>query len=149
MSFIFFLFWAVFWVSVAALFYTYLEYVLLLWLVALVYSHPLRTHEDALPRVSLVVPAYNEVAVLERKLGNALATDYPSDRFDVALISDGSTEETNRILGEWAQRDHRVHCWISPVNEGKDASLMQYMPERSGDILIFSDANSFYPPARW
>lgn len=145
MTWLFSLSETLFWLSVVAIVYAYLGYVILLWVLSLLFSRPLNTR-DSVPPVSLVIAAYNEEAVLESKLENALAMKYPPDRLEIAVISDGSTDGTNRIIQSWAKRDSRVRAWINPVNQGKDASLIQYVPRLAGDILLFSDANCFYPP---
>lgn len=129
--------------SAFLLFYTYLGYTGLLYVVSKVYARPVKKNE-ILPSVSLVIVACNEEVVLGRKLENALSLDYPRDLLVVAVISDGSTDRTNEIIHAHAEADSRVRPMISPVNQGKDACLAQFVPELTSDLLVFSDANSFY-----
>ncbi len=102
------------------------------------------TKEDILPSISLVIAAYNEEAVLGRKLENALSLNYPPDLLEIVVISDGSTDKTNEIIHSYSNADSRVRALISPINQGKDACLAQYVPDLSSDLLVFTDANSFY-----
>jgi len=66
----------IFWVSAAVIAYVYIGYPALLWLVARLVRHP-QERRPIEPKVSLLVPAYNEAAVIEAKVRNALALDYP------------------------------------------------------------------------
>lgn len=129
--------------SAFLLFYTYLGYTGLLYVVSRLYARPVKK-EDILPNISLVIVAYNEEAVLGRKLENALSLDYPPDLLEVVVISDGSTDGTNELIRGAAEADSRVRAMISPTNQGKDACLAQFVPELTRDLLVFSDANSFY-----
>jgi len=99
--------------------------------------------EDALPRVSLVVAAYNEASCIEQKLRNSLALDYPSGRFEVLVGSDGSTDGTDeRVL---ACPDGRVRLSAAPRG-GKTSVLNRCIPLAQGDIVLLSDANTMIEP---
>src|SRR6185369_11139147 len=88
-----------FWLSAGLVVYTHLGYPLVLWVLARLHvgdrpqleRHPDR---DAVPTVSLIVPAYDEEEVIAEKVANALALDYPRDRLQVIVASDGSTDAT-------------------------------------------------------
>ena len=62
----------------------------------------------SLPTVSLVVAAYNEASCIRQKLENSLALDYPADRFEVVIGSDGSTDGTDDIVRACADRRVRL-----------------------------------------
>ncbi|MCP3169765.1 glycosyltransferase family 2 protein [Myxococcus qinghaiensis] len=103
----------------------------------------LATGRGPAPSVSLVVAAYNEVSCIEQKLENSLALDYPADRFEVVIGSDGSTDGTNeRVL---QCRDERVRLSPAP-RAGKTTVLNRCIPTAKGDIVVLSDANTMIEP---
>ncbi|HZA12863.1 MAG TPA: glycosyltransferase family 2 protein [Myxococcaceae bacterium] len=94
---------------------------------------------DVAPPVSLVVAAYNEEPCIAEKLHNSLALDYPKDRFEVVIGSDGSTDRTDEIV-EGCQ-DSRVRL-SAAERAGKTSVLNRCVPNVKGDIVILSDANT-------
>jgi cellulose synthase/poly-beta-1,6-N-acetylglucosamine synthase-like glycosyltransferase len=130
--------------SLGALLYVYVGYpVLLQMLVWVRGARPVRrgTH---LPRVTLIVSAYNEAGVIGRKLQNALSLDYPADLFEIVVVSDCSTDGTDEIVQ--AVPDSRVLLARQPERRGKTAGLNRTVPHVAGDIVVFSDANAMYEP---
>lgn len=126
------------------LLYTFIGYpVLLRVIVRLRGAKPVRLG-DALPRVTLIVSAYNEAAVMRQKLENALALDYPTDRLEIVVISDASTDATDSIVKEYASRGVRLAR--QEQRRGKTAGLNAVVPHVSGEIVVFSDANAMYAP---
>jgi len=97
-----------------------------------------------MPSVSLVISVYNEERIVARKIDNTLELDYPSNLLEIAVISDGSTDGTNKIIQEYAQKGDRIRPFIVPTNKGKTACLNDFVPKLSGEVILFSDANSFY-----
>jgi len=132
-----------FWLAILAVLYAHPGYIGLLWLLTLIKNNPVKK-QDITPSVSLVISAYNEEKVLARKIQNALDLDYPENLLEIAIISDGSTDRTNDIIREYADRDSRILPCIVPVNKGKDACLNDFVPELRGEVILFSDATSFY-----
>ena len=100
---------------------------------------------DATPSVVLVVSAHDEEAVIRRRIGNALALDYPEDRLDVVVASDGSTDLTDGIVGEIAAGNSRVRLLQCP-REGKVAAQHRAVRATESDVLAFTDANSAWEP---
>ncbi|MGQ0504234.1 MAG: glycosyltransferase family 2 protein [Myxococcaceae bacterium] len=92
-----------------------------------------------LPQVSLVVAAYNEASCVGQKLFNSLALDYPMDRLEVLVGSDGSTDRTNEIV--LASRDPRVKL-SNADRGGKTTVLNRCIPMATGDIVVLTDANT-------
>ena len=135
---------AVFWVSAALIVYTHLGYPLLLrLLVALRRSPPTPAApaEDGLPRVSLIVAAYDEEEVIADKVANALALDYPRERLELIVASDGAgdaTAERARAAG--------ADLVLELPRGGKLATQNAAAERASGEILAFSDANSAWEP---
>jgi cellulose synthase/poly-beta-1,6-N-acetylglucosamine synthase-like glycosyltransferase len=136
-----------FWLALSVLGYQYVGYPLALAGLAMIRGRrrPAGFASDAeLPRVTLVISAYNEAEVLERKLKNALALDYPKDRFEIVVASDGSTDATNAIAHSFAGDGVVLHEY--PVNRGKNLCLNDTMPRATGDVIVFTDANGMYRP---
>jgi cellulose synthase/poly-beta-1,6-N-acetylglucosamine synthase-like glycosyltransferase len=98
--------------------------------------------EDRLPAVSLVISAYNEDKVLRRKLENTLGIDYPRDRLETIVVSDGSTDGTEAIAREYAGRGVRLEAFQG--RQGKVACLNLVLPGIRSEIIVLSDANSMY-----
>lgn len=125
--------------------YAYIGYPLLLFLLSLV-RH--RTHEpDAgfTPGLSIIVPAHNEAAVIGAKLENLLGQDYPADRLEIIVASDGSDDETENIVTCISQRDPRVRLLDLP-RRGKANALNAAAAIAREEVLIFSDANALLDP---
>ncbi|MBU8897468.1 glycosyltransferase family 2 protein [Corallococcus sp. H22C18031201] len=141
-----------FWCSALLLAHTYFLYPLCLFVlegIARVAQdiRRMRSGEEApgeramgpLPTVSLVVAAYNEASCIEQKLENSLALDYPADRFEVLIGSDGSSDGTDALVGQC--RDERVRLSPAP-RAGKTTVLNRCIPTARGDIVLLSDANT-------
>ncbi|RPI74743.1 MAG: glycosyltransferase [Desulfobacteraceae bacterium] len=133
----------IFWLSLFSVLYAYIGYVGVLWFMTLIKANPIKKEAIA-PRVSLVISAYNEEKVLAQKIQNSLELDYPRHLLQIAVISDGSTDRTNDIIRDYADRDPRILPCIVARNQGKDSCLNDFVPMLDGEIILFSDANSFY-----
>jgi len=130
----------VFWGAIAMAAWTYVLFPACLWLRARLRPRLYRVG-DATPGVSLVICAYNEEASLRARLENALALDYPSDRLEVIVASDGSTDDTNAIVRGFASRGVRL---LALPRQGKIPALNTAVAAARGEVLVFSDANSSY-----
>ncbi|MFQ5877221.1 MAG: glycosyltransferase family 2 protein [Acidobacteriota bacterium] len=97
---------------------------------------------DRTPSVSLLISAYNEEAVIRRKLENTLALDYPADRLDRIVISDGSTDRTEPIAREFGHRGIQLRAFKG--RRGKVSCLNEVIPTLKSDVVVMSDANSIY-----
>jgi len=126
---------ALFWISVGLLVYTHVGYPLLLTL--LPKRRAALPFQDLTPSVSLVIAAYNEGAVIERKIENARGLDYP--RLEVIVASDGSTDET-------VARAAGADVVLDLPRGGKVRAQDAAVERASGDVVAFSDANSFWQP---
>jgi cellulose synthase/poly-beta-1,6-N-acetylglucosamine synthase-like glycosyltransferase len=96
------------------------------------------------PSVTLVISAYNEEGVLRQKLENVLGLNYPTDRLEIVVASDGSRDATVAIAREFESRGVVVHDY--QPNRGKNAALNDTVPQARGDIIVFTDANGMYRP---
>ena len=138
---------AIFWLSAALAVYVYAGYPLLLAVLRRVAKRPV-AKAPIEPRVSLLVAAYNEADVIEAKIRNALALDYPADRLEIAIACDGPNDGTTAIAQRVAAEigGGRVHVFAYPVNRGKLYALNDTIPQLTGDIVAFSDASSMLAP---
>ena len=132
-----------FWVSAGLLVYTHVGYPALLWLLA----RPRGPEDDVAqvaeprPSVSLIVAAHDEEASIVRWVRSTLAFDYPRERLEVVVVSDGSTDRTL----EWAAKAG-ADLVLEVPRDGKVAALNAAVERARGEVLAFSDANSIWEP---
>lgn len=132
-----------FWASLAALVYTYAGYPLLIAIVGLLRPRLVR-RKDYLPQVSVIITAYNEERDLAAKLENTLALDYPRELLEIIVASDCSSDRTDQIGLEFADRG--VKLVRQSQRLGKTAAQNAAVAEAGGEIILFSDATSNYQP---
>jgi biofilm PGA synthesis N-glycosyltransferase PgaC len=129
--------WA-FWAATGLIAYTYVGYACLLRLCAIWRSRPVKRGVSR-PFVSVVMVVRNEEQVLEDKLGNLLGLDYPSDEWEIVVVSDGSTDRTEAILRDHA-KNPRVQAIMNQLSQGKAAGLNDAIALARGEIIAFTDA---------
>jgi cellulose synthase/poly-beta-1,6-N-acetylglucosamine synthase-like glycosyltransferase len=134
----------VFWACVALLLHTHVGYPLTLWLLSRAKRRrkpgPTKAHDaEAPPSVSLIVAAHDEEGVIEGKLREALALDYPRERLEVIVASDGSEDRTAELA-----REAGADLVLELPRVGKLAAQNAAVDRSRGEVLAFSDAN-----ARW
>ena len=128
--------------SLAALFYVYVGYLLLLHLIVRIRgARPIR-RAPITPSLTLIISAYNEAEVIRKKIENALALEYPEERREIVVVSDASDDATDGIVGEYASRG--VRLFRQTERRGKTAGLNAVLPTVRGEVVVFSDANAIY-----
>jgi glycosyltransferase involved in cell wall biosynthesis len=135
---------AMFWGSLGALAWTHAGYPAAIGALARLRPRPVRKDEIT-PSVALVVSAHDEEAVIGRRLENLLELDYPADRLEIVVASDGSTDGTDAFVEEIAAREPRVRLLRCP-REGKVAAQHRSVRETASDVLAFTDANTEWKP---
>ncbi|HXV58818.1 MAG TPA: glycosyltransferase [Gaiellaceae bacterium] len=133
-----------FWLSAGALAWTHAGYPLAAAALARRRPRPVRKG-SATPLVTVVVAAHDEEDVIERRLENLLALDYPADRLEVVVVSDGSRDATDELVEAVAARDPRVRL-LRRERGGKTAAQDAAVAAGRGEIVAFSDANSTWAP---
>ena len=133
-----------FWGSLAALAWTHAGYPLAVAAAARLRPRPVRKG-DSTPAVTVVVAAWNEEAVVERRLENLLSLDYPADLVEIVVASDASSDGTDAIVERVAAREPRVRLLRCPRG-GKVAAQNRAVRESSKEVLAFSDANATWAP---
>ena len=134
----------IFWSAAALIFYTYAGYPVLLWLRSKLRRKPVRL-APATPSISVILIVRNEEMVLPAKLRNLASLDYPEERIEFVVVSDGSTDRTNEILREHAS-DQRLHVITHSESRGKAAGLNDAYQAASGEIVVFTDARQMLEP---
>jgi cellulose synthase/poly-beta-1,6-N-acetylglucosamine synthase-like glycosyltransferase len=129
--------------ALAVIVWVYVGYPMVLGLVAALRRKPVG-RAPVRPTVSLVICAYNEERDIRRKLDECLATDYPADRLEIIVASDGSTDRTDAIVREFAPR---VRLLRVEGRGGKTIAQNAAVAEATGDILVFSDVTTIYTSA--
>jgi cellulose synthase/poly-beta-1,6-N-acetylglucosamine synthase-like glycosyltransferase len=133
-----------FWLCVALIVYSYAGYPVVVWCLSRLFgraptSRQLADHE--LPCVSLLIAAHNEEKVIARRIANALELDYPPERLEIVIASDGSSDTTARIVSDVT--DPRIRLLASPIRRGKASVLNAAFRAVRGEIVLLSDANTF------
>ena len=133
-------------VALAVLVYTYAGYPALLALLRR--ARPLRPRHDPTwtPTVTACVAAYNCEACLEAKLASLTALDYPADKLDILVYSDGSTDRTDAIVAAWSVRDSRVQLIRGHPRSGKPTALNRMAERAHGEVLLLTDARQPVDP---
>ena len=134
-----------FWAMRLIVFYTYIGYGILLYIIIrlkrLFKGKPLKAvlpSDEELPTMTLMICAYNEEDVVEEKMANTLALDYPRDKFRIMWVTDGSNDRTNELLQAYPE----VDIVFSPERRGKTAALKHSLRELKTRYVAFTDANT-------
>jgi poly-beta-1,6-N-acetyl-D-glucosamine synthase len=126
----------VFWSSLLLIFWAYAGYPIWMCLRAKFWPRTIQ-RGDICPTVTILLSAHNEEKYLSAKLENLDRLDYPADRLDVVIVSDGSTDRTNQILKGW--EDSRRTALIWEEQRGKAAALNSTVGHIRGEITVFTD----------
>ena len=133
----------VFWACAAILFYVYVGYPVMLALIG-VFVRRAKPEPDYEPTLSVLIAAYNEEANIGRKIEQTLALDYPADKIEILVLSDGSSDRTDEIVRGYP--DSRVRLVRIPERHGKTHAQNEGVRAARGEVLIFSDATTVYHP---
>lgn len=145
----------IFWTCVAGIGYTYAVYPVLLALLGRLFgkqAEPPLLADDQLPSLTLLIAAHNEESAIEDRIQNALAMDYPRQKLEIIIASDGSSDQTTAIARRFAHQGVRV---LEYSRRGKTAMLNLAIQEAQGELILLSDANTYTNPsaprllARW
>jgi cellulose synthase/poly-beta-1,6-N-acetylglucosamine synthase-like glycosyltransferase len=130
----------IFWLAIALIVYAYIGFSLLIIIVARFKNRRVQ-QKPITPRVSLIVPVWNEERAIAERLENALSLDYPAGALEIIVASDGSNDNTEVIVSKYETRGVRL---LSFPRRGKIHALKDAVASATGEILVFSDANSMY-----
>jgi cellulose synthase/poly-beta-1,6-N-acetylglucosamine synthase-like glycosyltransferase len=132
-----------FWASLALILYVYLGYPALLASGIFDRRRPVQLANIA-PTISVIVPAHNEETTIRSKLSNLLSVDYPKDKLEILVGSDGSSDQTEAVVERF--RESGVRLVSSKERIGKSAIQNELVARSSGAILLFTDADCLLAP---
>lgn len=132
----------IFYLSLLTLLYTFVFYPVFLKLMALFIAKFQKGDIGFYPRVSIVLSVYNEEKVIREKIENFFEIDYPSDKIEFVIISDCCSDGTEDIIRSY--EDSRIILIVQSTRAGKTSALNRAVPDTTGEILIFTDANSIF-----
>ncbi len=128
-----------FWASAGTLAYTYAGFPLLTALRAAAAPRAVAAGAGQLPTLSIIIAAHNEAEVIVAKLANMLALDYPRQLVEVIVASDGSDDGTDALVAGYGAANVSL---LALARRGKNQTLNAAVAAASGEILVFSDADS-------
>jgi glycosyltransferase involved in cell wall biosynthesis len=131
---------AIFWASLGGLAWHHVGYPVAAAALMRVRAKPVRK-ADVEPTVSLVVPAHNEEDVIDARVRNLLELDYPSEKLELVVASDASTDRTHEIV-----RGHERVRLLECERAGKLPTMNAAVRQTSSEILAFGDANATWAP---
>lgn len=140
------LFKLVFWLCLALVLYTYIGYGAILYIILKIKNLFFRKEakpilpldQELLPEVTLMICAYNEADVIEEKMQNIRELNYPQDKLCVMWVTDGSTDDSNKLLASYPE----VNLVYSPERNGKAAAMQHGLRKNKSEYVIFTDANT-------
>jgi poly-beta-1,6-N-acetyl-D-glucosamine synthase len=126
--------------SLAVLAWTFVGYPLQAWLQARLRPRPLQAPQrEWLPSVSVLIAVHNAAALIEAKLDDLFAQDYPRDRLDVHVGCDGCADDTAKRLYAYAARESRLRVHEFDRRRGKSACLADLIEHARGEVLVLCD----------
>jgi cellulose synthase/poly-beta-1,6-N-acetylglucosamine synthase-like glycosyltransferase len=136
------IFWQiVFVLSLLLLIYVYLGYPVIVCLLGGLRSRPVRKQVFE-PFITIVIAAFNEEEHIAATVSNKLQLDYPPEKLEIIVVSDGSADRTDEIVNSFT--DQRIKLVRQEPRAGKTSALNLVIPQAAGEIIVFSDANSIY-----
>jgi len=122
--------------------YVYLGYPLMLFLVLKSTKGKDVDKSSITPTVSMIVSCYNEQEIIEHKIRNCIAIDYPDNKLDFIFVSDGSEDRTDSIIREFS--NEHIKLIRQEGRLGKTMGINLAISQARGEIVVFSDANAMY-----
>lgn len=136
-----------FWVCIGLVFYTYIGYGILAWIFVKVrkiigITFPTSDDPTFQPKVTLVVPAYNEMSCIEAKVKNSFGLDYPADKMDVLFVTEGSNDGTTEYVESLRSIYPNLRIIGGNERKGKIEAMNMAIKTINTPIVIFTDANT-------
>jgi biofilm PGA synthesis N-glycosyltransferase PgaC len=132
----------VFWISFSIIIYTYIGYAIVLRILVTIkklFRKEISHISEKELSITLVIAAFNEEDVIEEKIKNSLAIDYPQHLLKVMFVTDGSTDKTVSLISRYPE----CICLHEAVRMGKVAAMNRALLHVQSDLVLFSDANGF------
>jgi cellulose synthase/poly-beta-1,6-N-acetylglucosamine synthase-like glycosyltransferase len=137
-----------FWFPLFLLFHSYVVFPVMLHLLARRKddSEIIYNQNDLLPFVSVILSVYNEEQIIEQRIRNIYASNYPIEKFEVLVGSDGSNDRTNIILQQLQNEFSSLRTFLFNQRKGKGNVLNSIVGDANGEILILTDAKVQFSP---
>lgn len=138
-----------FWLSIIGIFYTFIGYPFSLYLLEKILKEQRVekwNKEEEFPKITYIIAAYNEEKNIKQKLENTILLNYPQDKLEIIVASDGSTDKTNDIVKRFIKERNRVDIKLYEVKKrkGKTNAQNEAIAISKGEVIVFSDANSIW-----
>ncbi len=133
-----------FWVFFALAIHPYITYPIVMLILSSVRARPVPANSHK-PLVSIVIPAYNEEDTIERRIRNLLELDWPADKLEIVVASDGSSDATNEIVRRISASDRRVRLLELPRG-GRCAAINAGVAAAGGEVVVLTDASTRFAP---
>ncbi|MEE9193215.1 MAG: glycosyltransferase, partial [Thermodesulfobacteriota bacterium] len=130
-----------FWTSLIIIVYVYIGYPCFLALFGCIRWKKLKK-ADIEPSVTLIISAFNEEKYIREKIVNSLSIDYPKEKFEIIVVSDASTDNTDEIVRQFEKQGVRLIRQEERL--GKTSGLNLAVSQAEGKIIVFTDANAMY-----
>jgi len=135
------------WISLFIVFYTFFGYGIVLFLLVKLKrlikgERSLHYDMEHLPSLTLIVTAYNETEIIEEKIQNTLALNYPAGKLTFLFITDGSSDDTPEKISMYPG----IFLMHAPERKGKVNAMHRAVQEVRTDVIVFTDANTFLNP---
>ena len=128
----------IFWISLLMIVYTYAGYPVIITILAIFKKKTPLPILKKYPTVSVIIAVFNEEKVLRRKIENCLRIDYPKEKLEILVGSDGSADATDDIIKSYS--DKGIKGNFAEVRRGKPATINALVKKAKGEILFFTDA---------
>lgn len=135
----------IFWGALFFLLYTYLGYPVIVYFLSVVIGREVKK-KYTFPRISVVIAALNEEKYIGRRINNLLSQNYPSEKMEIIIVSDGSKDGTENIVRSFVERNENINLFSFEERKGKAAALNLGVSRANGELIIFTDARQTFDP---
>ncbi len=134
----------IFFVSLFLILHTYVFYPVSIQLLSLLFRKNYKLNKNLLPKISILISAYNEERVIENTLTNLCQQNYAREKFEIIVGSDGSTDKTNDIITQFVKKYSNINFAPFEKRRGKKFVINDLVKIANGEVLVFSDSNTVY-----
>ncbi|MCW8817968.1 MAG: glycosyltransferase family 2 protein [Ignavibacteriaceae bacterium] len=134
----------IFFVSFFLILHTYIFYPVSVQLSSLFFKKKYKVDENLSPKISILISAYNEETVIENTLTNLCEQNYPKEKFEIIVGSDGSTDRTIEIISQFIKKYSNIIFIPFEKRRGKKFVINDIVKKANCEVLVFSDSNTVY-----
>ena len=134
----------IFFGSLTLILHTYIFYPVSIQLLSLLFRKSYKLNKNLLPKISIIISAYNEESVIESTLTNLYRQNYAKEKFEIIVGSDGSTDKTNDIIHQLVKKYSNINFVPFEKRRGKKFVINDLVKVANGEVLVFSDSNTVY-----